>query len=112
MENKNKYLRVTIHDNDFTTTLEQVCELLYDTFQREDKYPTEANFPYLQTAIQYMWCGATMAKDIMRWGSLHSPSFKYLCPDLKIVDLSEIYDWENYEIVYIPLFDDGEIIVR
>lgn len=107
-----KYLRVTIHDNDFTTSLEQVCEALYEIFQRENRYPTEEDFPFLQTSIQYMWCGMNMAKDIMRWGSMRSPSFRYLCPDLKIVDESEIPDWDNYEVVYIPLFDDSSIIVK
>ena len=107
-----KYLRITIHDNDFTHSLERVCEVLYDIFQCEGKYPAEQDFPYLQTAIQYMWCGTNMAKDIIRWGNLHNPAFRYFCPDLKIVDETEIPDWDNYEVVYVPLFDDGTIIVR
>ena len=108
----NKYLKVTNHDNDFTHSLEQVCELLYDTFQRENKYPTENDLLYLATSIQYMWCGATMAKDIMRWGSLNAPSFKYFFPDLAIVNENEIPDWDNAEAVFIPMFDDGNILIR
>lgn len=109
---KEKYLKVTIYDNDFTSSLVRVCKILYNIFQDEDKYPEEKDFPFLKTAIQYMWCGTKMAQDISRWGNINTSSFNYLIPDLEIVDAHEIEEWENYESVYIPLFDDGSLVVR
>ena len=104
-----KYLKVTIHDNDFTHTLDQVCELLYDSFQFEGKFPTEEDFPQLKTAIQHLWYGADIVKNLMRWGYPGQDCFKYLYPNLEIVEEKDIPEWDNDEIIYIPLFENGQI---
>lgn len=107
-----KYLSVSICDNDFTSSLQMVGELLYDIFQYEGKYPTEEDFLRLKEIIKYLWLGADMAQDLMRWGHINSPNIKYFEPDLEFVNSDDIPDWDNYETIYIPMFDDGEIIAR
>ena len=109
---QDKYLKVTIYDNDFTSTLEMVCETLYEIFQQEGKYPTEEDFPTLQMIIQHMWFATDMAQDLMRWGHLNSPTMKYFIPDLSFVTAEELSEWENHEVVYIPMFDDYKILMR
>jgi hypothetical protein len=109
---KDKYLSVTIHDNDFTSSLQMIGELLYDIFQFEEKYPTEEDFLTLKEIIKYLWFGADMAQDLMRWGSLNSPNMKYFEPYLEFVNFEDIPDWDNHETIYIPMFDDGEIITK
>ena len=32
--------------------------------------------------------------------------------DLEIVDFTDIPKWDNYESMYIPLFKDGECIIK
>ena len=35
------YLRITMHDNDFTGSLEHVANVLYEIFKYEDRFPEE-----------------------------------------------------------------------
>ena len=106
-----KYLRVTIRDNDFTTSLRAIGKLLYETFYSEGKYPTEEDLPTLKEIIKHLWFGADMAIDLMRWGHLNTPNIEYFEPSLEFVDYLDIPDWDNNESIYIPMFDNSEIIV-
>lgn len=112
MNNNTKYLRVTIHDNDFRTSLRMISELLYETFQLENKYPTEEDFPVLKECIQHLWFGEHMASNLMRWGKHNTIDIIYFKPHLEFVDYLDIPDWDNAESVYIPMFDDAEILIR
>jgi len=107
-----KYLRITTHDNDFICSLEAIGKLLYDTFYSEGTYPTEEDFPTLKEIIKHLWFGADMAVDLMRWGYLNTPNIEFFEPHLEFVDYLDIPDWNNYENIYIPMFDDAEILVR
>ena len=107
-----KYLRITIHDNDFTTSLQRVGELLYETFYLEGKYPTEEDFPTLKEIIKHLWFCADMAIDLMRWGHLNTLNMEYFNPCLEFIDYLDIPDWGNNESIYIPMFDDAEILTR
>lgn len=106
-----KYLRVTIRDNDFTTSLRAIGELLYETFYSEGKYPTEEDLPTLKEIIKHLWFGADMAIDLMRWGHLNTPNIECFKPRLEFVDYLDIPDWDNNESIYIPMFDNSKIIV-
>lgn len=107
-----KYLRVTIHDNDFTTSLMMVGKLLYDHFYEEYKYPTEEQLPMLKRCIKYLWFGAEEVKSLMRWGKMLNPDFYCFEPHLEFVDYADIPEDDNYESIYIPMFDNAEIILR
>lgn len=110
-----KYLRVTIFDNDFMDELEDVANILHNTFYSYDKYPTEKDFPYLEKCIRNLMSNSYCIKAFAR-GDDKLPDTevydKYFIPTLSIVEETDIPDWENYECIYIPLFDDGEIIKR
>ena len=112
MNTNAKYLRVTIHDNDFHTSLEMISELLYETFQMEDRYPTEEDFPVLKECIKHLWFGEHMTSKLMRWGKRDTTDINYFEPCLEFVDYLDIPDWDNAESVYIPMFDDAEILAR
>jgi hypothetical protein len=112
MNTSAKYLRVTIHDNDFTTSLEMMSELLYKTFQMEDRYPTEEDFPVLKECIKHLWFGEHMVSKLMRWGKRDTTDINYFNPYLEFVDYLDIPDWDNFGSIYIPMFDDAEILTR
>lgn len=112
MKHEAKYLRVTIHDNDFSTSLLMMGELLYNIFQYECKYPTEKDFPILKDCIKHLWLATDIIKDLMRWGKINSPSIDYFEPDLEFVNYLDILDWDNSESIYIPMFDHAEILSR
>ena len=111
---EDKYLRVTIHDNDFSLSLEWVGDLLYKIFYTEDHYPTEEQLPKIKEYIKRMWHSAHVIQDIMRWDTDggHNDDCEYFNPRLEFVNAGDIPDWDNRESIYIPMFDDGKILVR
>lgn len=115
MENNTKYLKVTIHDNDFTTTLIDVCKELYTLFQ-EESFPDETDFPTMEKYIQQMFFGGSNLRSFLRWKNTHitfeETQEKYFTPQLMFVDYLDIPDWDNYESVFIPMFENSEIVIR
>ena len=109
---ESKYLRVSIGDNDFSFSLEMVSKILYETFQRVGKYPTEKDFPMLKEGIKHLWFGEYMVSHLMYRGSDTIIGIEYFEPHLKFVDYWDIPDWDNAESVYIPMFDGAEILER
>ena len=108
-----KYLRITIHDNDFTSSLKLVGELLYKTLCDEGNYPTEEQFPALKKLINHLWFGANMAEHLMRCGrEFDMDYFDDLEPHLEFVNYADIPDDDNFESIYIPMFKWGEVLVR
>lgn len=112
MNIKARHLKVTIHDNDFTTSLEMISELLYETFQIEGRYPTEKDFPVLKECIKHLWFGELMASILMRWGKHATIDINCFEPHLEFVDYFDIPDWDNAESVYIPMFDGAKVLMR
>lgn len=107
-----KYLRITIHDNDFSLSLEWIGELLYEIFYTEDNYPTEEQFPLLKEYIKRLWHITYTIQDLMRWSRAGDMDDSYFNPHLEFVNFADIPDWDNRESIYIPMFDDGKILVR
>lgn len=120
MNQNTTYLRVTIHDNDFRSSLQIVCHAMYDIFSDEDKWPTEEDFPKIKEYIKHIWWGVHNAMNHMRWKNtcvVHheldkSSGMDYLEPKLSFINFIEIPDWDNFESVYIPMFHDAEILLR
>lgn len=110
-----KYLRVTIFDNDFMDELEDAAYILYGAFYSYDKYPTEKDFPYLEKCIRNIMSSSYCINILCR-GDKNLPDTEaydeYFIPKLSIIEEIDIPEWENYECIYIPLFDNGEIIKR
>jgi hypothetical protein len=119
-----KYLRITIHDNDFRYSLGLIGDLLYSVFCSEDSYPTEEELPALREHIKRLWHSTYSVKTLM-CNTLMKRLFPdyidenvnyvdegYFNPHLELVDYADIPDWDNYESIYIPMFGNGEILMR
>ena len=111
-----KYLRVTMHDNDFSYSLIQLANMLYEIFEGEARFPEEDEFPLLKKYIQSLWFSLDNLNSVMRWNK-NSVGFtetaeKDFIPTLEFVDYLNIPDWDNGASVYIPMFENAEIIIR
>lgn len=111
-----RYLRITIHDNDFINSLEHVANTLNAVFISEGRYPEEDELPLLKKYVQSLWFSIDSISDILRWNKtsvkFKENSEKIYEPELKFVDYLDIPEWDNYESVYIPMFDNAEILIR
>lgn len=106
-----KYLRLTLHDNDFEFELSFVAKLLYDIFEFYD-YPTEDDLSRLQRSIRTLIYQVYDISHLILEQNGTDWSFELPYPTLEFVNYLDIPNWDNYESVYIPMFDDAEIIVR
>lgn len=111
-----KYLRITIHDNDFWYSLSLLADMLYEIFIRKGRFPEEDELPLLKKYIRPLWFSLHNLNSVMRWNK-NSVGFKetieeYFEPTLEFVDYVDIPDWDNDESVYIPMFEGAEIIRR
>lgn len=111
-----KYLRITMHDNDFWLSLEYLSKMLYDIFISERRFQEEDELPLLKKYIQPLWFSLHNLNSIMRWnnncvGFIETIEETFV-PILEFVDYLDIPDWDNGESVYIPMFENAEIIRR
>ena len=109
-----KYLRITMHDNDFTQSLIQLANMLYEIFLFEGRFPEKDELPLLKNYVKHLWFSLHNISSIMRWnknsvGLRESPESLFN-PQLEFVDYIDIQDWDNDESVYIPMFKNAEII--
>ena len=110
MEHNAIYLKVTIHDNDFWSSQAHLGNLLQHIFKFQG-YPTQKDLPYLQEIIRHLWYEISRIEHVLDGRGYNYLDVSYFDPDLEFVKFEDIYDWDNYETMYIPMFD-GEIIVR
>lgn len=111
----NRYLKITIHDNDFTNSLEQVAHTLNGIFSITGRYPEEDELPLLKKYIESLWFSIDNIWQIMRWnknsvGFSENPE-EIFNPVLEFVDYENIPDWDDSSSVYIPMFNTN-ILVR
>ena len=112
MNTNAKYLRVTMHDNDFTSSLQHIGYLLQQIFEFEGRYPTQEDFPVLSEMINHLWYATNNISTKLRLDDCYRESkFDYFDCHLELVDYLDIPDWDNYESIYIPMFI-GEILTR
>ena len=62
-----KYLRVTIHDNDFWYSLSLLADMLYEIFIGEGRFPEEDELPLLKKYIQPLWFSLHNLDSIVSW---------------------------------------------
>lgn len=111
-----KYLRVTMHDNNFWLSLTLLADTLYIIFIEDGRFPEEDELPLLKKYIQSLWFSLHNLDAVMCWNK-NSVGFKetiekHFEPTLEFVDYLDIPDWDNDESVYIPMFENAEIIRR
>ena len=109
------YLRITMHDNDFTCSLKHVANVLYKIFQDENRFPEEDEIPLIEKYVKELLFSVHNICSIMRWNKnsvgFTESSESLFTPHLEFIDYLDIPDWDNYESIYIPMFE-GEILVR
>lgn len=111
----NRYLKITIHDNDFTTSLEYVAHTLNEIFQNVGRYPEEDELSLLKEYVKSLWFSLDNIWQFMRWNK-NSVGFSenpegIFNPVLAFVDYEDIPDWDDSSSVYIPMFNTN-ILVR
>lgn len=111
-----KYLRVTMHDNDFCASLSLVANTLYEIFIKEGRFPEEDELPLLKKYMQPLLFSLHNLRSIMCWNK-NSVVFtesieKIFKPTLEFVDYLDIPEDDDCESVYIPMFENAEIIRR
>ncbi len=101
-----KYLRITVHDNDFTTDLIDVAEILYKIFQNKGRYPKEDELDLLKEYVEHLWYAIHNIRSIMSRnescvGFTHSDIglFEH---KLEFVYCQDIPDDDDYKSIYIP----------
>lgn len=113
---RSKYLKVTIRDNDFKIALKAMCDMLYHYLEEFYGYPTEKDLPKLKKYIKSILFGIVHVGKISNNSSFSKANDEvpedYFEPILEFVDYFDIPDWDNGESAYIPMFDDGKVLIR
>ncbi len=106
-----RYLKITMHDNDFTSSLAHVGYLLQQIFEYEEKYPKEQDFPVLKELIKHLWYGTHNIMGKVRWNDYGETPIEYFNCQLEFIKYSDIPYWDDCSSIYIPMFI-GEILIR
>lgn len=109
-----KYLKITIHDNDFTCWIECLAEAIMNMFNWNCWKPkTDEDLEKLKPAIAHVWTGLEMirqAKGKHPDSNIYNYIMEHL--DLSIEEFENIPNSvENYEDLYIPLFKSDDFLV-
>jgi len=110
------YLVIRIGDNDFTSFAESVANALTAMFYNYDYPKNDEDLEMLKEPIARLWASLTILNDVMKkvedrkWPATPNNFdhiFEYMKErlSLRIVDFSELPDWDNYESICIPLFE-------
>ena len=102
-----KYLRITIHDNDFVRSIEIAANAIFSEYNKSYNDITEDSIPLLKESVRDIMGGI----EKIKYGIHIDDGWKFdeehwreiFTPDITIIDEYEIDDWENGEVYYIPL---------
>ncbi len=110
-----KYLRITMYDNDFTYSLLQLADILYEIFCTT-RFPEDNDLPILKDYVQHLWFSLHNIDRRMEYkicNNFKETHLKIFTPHLEFVDYLDIPDeWNNDVDVYIPMFENAEILRR
>jgi hypothetical protein len=104
------YLKITLHDNDFTSYYKVLGNAILDTFNYAGYYPDESNLDMLKPYIANIWYSINNISEIVH----HSEECDKTYFDdvkLEIVKYEDIPKWNNAEDIYIPLFPEAEVLL-
>ena len=113
------YMRVTIHDNDFSDCLEATCERLHAAFHYEYSVPhdeTSIDIEGLKYFVAKMMAANHILHNIMTYKDPYSLEIEkshinYFLERLQIEFVDEMLDWDNRESCYIPLWSENAFVV-
>ena len=108
-----KYLKITIHDNDFTSYIECLAEAIMNMFKFTVWKPkTDEDLEKLKPGIAHVWTGLAMIRQVT-CKQPDSNIYDYIMEhlDLSIEEFENIPDSvDNYEDLYIPLFESDDYL--
>ena len=111
-----RYLKITLHDNDFTDIIEFSSILLKKLIDYFDYYGSynidEKDLNKLQDNIQYILYATYRIYNYFYHMDYEDVSFDYFKPDLKIVDFLDIPERVDNTGVFIALFKGDNLIFR
>lgn len=104
----NYYLKLTMHDNDYSLSLYQAGVALYNYFNQEEWFPRKENLPKLLPVVQHLVNSFYNLREYMIFSQAKEPtkSIKYF-DNLKIELVNSEYlpaHTQNYEDVYVAMF--------
>ena len=113
-----KYLKITIYDNDFTGYWHILAEAVHSMimWMKASDDLEDIDMDRLANGIQEIWSGlnkSMYALEPYRRRKYFQTDTSMDCfkPYLSIVNYSDIPEWENGEVIYVPLFE-GESLIR
>lgn len=106
---KREYLMITMHDNDFSISLELLGETLLNIFSLHEYPNNQRDLDRIKEYVQYMiWGIHNISHAFLGKHSWTTPLSVFDC-DLSIIDEHDIPEWDNAESIYVPLFEfEGE----
>lgn len=115
MDGNDKFLEISIHDNDLYFTLEFVGNMMNDIMQFSSVGDrgefSQDEIDKLKIIVQELLFNARELR-IMCDNRFPHTDKDYFKPDIRVVNGSEVEEWDNAETLYIPLSYDGEIFIR
>ena len=110
-----KYLKITMHDNDFTSYAREFGEYIYTMCLFECRFFDEEDIQIIKKYITLLWYSASHLHGWLRFGK-HFPdtadkeNLDYFTENVKVSivdekDLEEHREYGNYEIIYVGMFD-------
>ena len=111
-----KYLHITMYDNDFINSLSLLADTLYAIFIFEGRFPEEDELILLKKYIKPLLfsihnINSMISRNKTVVGFTETLE-QYFEPILEFVDYIDIPNWDDNQSVYIPMFEDAEIIRR
>ena len=109
------YLKVTLHDNDFTSYYKELGNAILSLFKYVG-YPTEEDIEVIKPYIANLWWSMHNIIEPLKWKNTAVDSKPTVFSvfedniDVSIIGYADIPKWNNIEDIYIPLFDNAEVI--
>lgn len=101
----NKYLRITIHDNDYTRYWKEFGTIIRNLILPINSPISENDLVYLKKYIQHIWYALdNLYRFTDREGGLQETNMSVFNIDIDIVDASDVTQ-NNCEDIYITLFE-------
>ena len=112
-----KYLRITLHDNDFTSYYVELGKTIYDICYCADRYFENFDIPVIKEAIARLWHSYHEIIMQLQFGTKEEPvkhtSLDYFINNIEValVDESDIaymkeHDFCNCEYIYIEMSEN------
>lgn len=113
------YMKVTIHDNNFSDCLASACARLYTAFHYEYSVPydeTSIDIESLKYFVAKMMVADHILRHIMEDKEPYSLEVEnhyveYFLEHLQIEFVNKKLKWDNFESCYIPLWSKNALVV-